>query len=262
MQLVQELKTHTTTANISADTIRRALKEAGLKAITKKKKPRLLKRHIRQRLDFALRHQYWTTEDWKCVIWSDETKINRLGSDGRKWVWKKKGDNRLTDRHVQGTIKFGGGSLMMWGCMTAKGFGYACRIDHRMNAEVYTGILDDYLLPTIEYYDLEADNIIFQQDNDSKHTSRAAQEWFENNEIEVLEWPTQSPDLSPIENLWEHLKRRLSEYKTEPSGMLELWERVENELDKITPEMCMKLIETMPERIAAVLKAKGGYTKY
>jgi len=50
--------------------------------------------------------------------------------------------------------------------------------------------------------------------------------------------------------------------KTEPCGMLELWERVENELDKITPEMCMKLIETMPERIAAVLKAKGGYTKY
>ena len=82
MQLVQELKTHTTTANISADTIRRTLKEAGLKAITKKKKPQLLKRHIHQDLDFALCHQYWTTEDWKRVIWSDETKINHLGSDG------------------------------------------------------------------------------------------------------------------------------------------------------------------------------------
>src|SRR3954470_4711683 len=90
-----------------------------MKAITKKKKPWLLPRHIRQRLDFALCHQHWTVEDWKRVIWSDETKINRLGSDGRKWAWKKRGDNQLADRHVQGTVKFGGGSLMLWGCMTA-----------------------------------------------------------------------------------------------------------------------------------------------
>jgi len=58
------------------------------------------------------------------------------------------------------------------------------------------------------------------------------------------------------------LKQKLSSYETEPNGMLELWERVEKELDKITPEICMKFIETMPKRIAAVLKARGGYTKF
>ena len=78
----------------------------------------------------------------------------------------------------------------------------------------------------------------------------------------MLEWPTQSPDLSPIEHLWEYLKRMLARYKTEPNGMLELWERVETELDKITSEVCIKLIESMPRRIAAVLKARGCYTKY
>jgi transposase len=260
-QLARELK-NSTMIDVSADTVCRTLKEAGLRAITKKKKPRLSPRHIRQRLDFAKRHQYWTLEDWKRVIWSDETKINRLGSDGQKWAWKKRGDNILADHHVQGTVKFGGGHLMMWACMTAQGIGYACRIDHCMNAEVYTGILDNYLLPTIEYYGLQADKIIFQQDNDSKHTSQAARKWFENNGIEVLEWPPQSPDLSPIENLFEYLKQRLSSYETEPNGMLELWERVEKELDKITSELCMKFIESMPNRIAAVLKARGGYTKY
>jgi hypothetical protein len=90
MQLVQELKTHTTTANISADTIRRALKEAGLKAITKKKKPRLLKRHIRQRLDFALRHQYWTTEDWKRVICLTKPRLIIWGLMGENGYGKKK----------------------------------------------------------------------------------------------------------------------------------------------------------------------------
>lgn len=73
---------------LSAETVRRALKEVGMEAVAKQKKPRLLPRHIRQRLDFALQHQHWTVEDWKRVIWSDETKINRLGSDGREWVWK------------------------------------------------------------------------------------------------------------------------------------------------------------------------------
>ena len=233
-----------------------------MRAITKKKNPRLSPRDIRQRLDFAIRHQYWTLEDWKHIIWSDETKINRLESNGRKWAWKKRGDNILADHHVQGTMKFGGGNLMMWACMTAQGIGYTCRIYHRMDAEVYMDILDNYLLPTMEYYGLQADSIIFQQDNDSKHTSKAASKWFENNGIEVLEWPPQSPDLNPIENLFEYLKQKLSSYETEPNGMLELWERVEKELDKITPEICMKFIETMPKRIVAVLKARGGYTKF
>ena len=246
---------------VSSETVRRTLKDAGLKAITKKKKPYLLPRHIRQRLEFALRHQHWTVKDWKRVIWSDETKVNRLGSDGRKWVWKKPG-SELTNKDIQGTMKFGGGSLMFWGCMTAQGIGYGCRIDGRMDAELYTSILDDYLLPTIKYYKMNKHKLFLQQDNDSKHTSRKARNWLETNKIEVLTWPPQSPDLNPIEHLWQHLKRKLAEYKTEPGGILDLWERVEAEWGKIPVEVCVNLIESMPRRVAAVLKAKGGYTKY
>ena len=66
------------------------------------------------RLAFALKYQHQTVEDWKRVIWSDETKINRIGSDGQEYVWKKKGKG-LIAREVKGTVKFGGGSLMVWG---------------------------------------------------------------------------------------------------------------------------------------------------
>ena len=65
---------------------------------------------------FAIRHKAWTLEDWKRVVWSDETKINCLGSDGRKWAWKRAGEG-LSDRLVEGTVKFGGESVMLWGCM-------------------------------------------------------------------------------------------------------------------------------------------------
>ena len=137
VQAAQELK-DTVGVEASTKTVRRALKEAGLKASVKKKKPR----HVRERMDFALRHQHWTVEDWERIVWSDETKVNRLGSDGRKWTWRRPGDE-LTSRDVQGTVKFGGGSLMLWGCMAAEGVDYSCRIDGMMDAELYTRILGD-----------------------------------------------------------------------------------------------------------------------
>ena len=246
---------------LSAQTTRRHLRGHGLKAVVKQKRPLLNKRHRQNHLDFALAHQYWTVEDWKRVLWSNETKINCLGSYGRKWAWKKAGEG-LSDRLVQGTQKFGGGSLMIWGCMLWEGPGFAARIDVRMDANLYTEILEDDLLRTLEYYNKNPGEIEFQQDNDPKHTSKKAKEWFGNHGIRVMTWPAQSPDLNPIEHLWDHLKRKLARYENAPGGMQELWERVEVEWDKIGVDVCQKLIESMPRRVAAVIRAKGGYTKY
>ena len=230
---------------LSADTVHRGLKRAGMKAVVKKKKPVLTQRHRRARLDFALAHQYWTLEDWKKVVWSDETKINRLGSDGRKWVWKKPGE-ALNDRLVEGTLKFGGGSLMMWGCFLWEGVGYATKIDGRMDGELYVSILEDEVQQSIEYYGKEVEDVIFQQDNDPKHTCSKAKQWFQDNNLQVLQWPAQSPDLNPIEHLWEHLKKRLGDYERPPGGILELWDRVQVEWERIPVEVCQNLIESMP----------------
>ena len=106
------------------------------------------------------------------------------------------------------------------------------------------------------------DNIVFQHDNDSKHTSRIARQWLENNGVSVLNWPAQSPDLNPIEHLWQHLKRQLVAYATSPTSIHELWERVEAQWEKVPPQVCINLVESMPRRVAEVLKVKGGYTKY
>ena len=117
----------------------------------KKKRSLLSQKHRKKRLDWAISHKNWTVEDWKRVVWSDETKINQLGSDGKKWAWKK-AEEGLSDRLVEGTLKFGGGSLMMWGCMMWEGMGYGCKIDGRMDAELYTQILKDELQQSLEYY--------------------------------------------------------------------------------------------------------------
>jgi transposase len=260
VQLKRQLR-DVTNVQCGVDTVRRALKEADLQAVHKVKKPKLSRRHKDQRHQFAEKYRSWTVDDWKRVICSDETRVCLVESGGHNWVWKDPGA-ALTEEHVKGTVKFGGGGLTMWGCMTAQGVGHACRIDGNMDAELYTQILEDEFLGTLEYYGLEADKIIFQQDNDPKHTSRAARDWFESHKIAVLDWPAQSPDLNPIENLWHCLKQKLAAYETEPTGIHELWERVEAEWEKIPTELCTELIESIPERIAAVLKAKGGYTNY
>jgi len=176
-------------------------------------------------------------------------------------VWKKAGEG-LSDRLVQGTVKFGGGSLMMWGCMMWEGVGYGCKIDGKMDGELYTKILQDELQESLALYGKDPLAVIFQQDNDPKHNSGMARTWLKDHGFTVLQWPAQSPDLNPIEHLWDHLKRKLGEYERAPGGILELWERVKVEWDKIEPEVCQNLIESMPRRVAAVVKAKGGHTKY
>src|SRR6266478_6065972 len=112
---------------ISASTVRRGLKKSGLKAVVKTKGPVLSQCHCRGRLDFSKAHEHWTVDDWKRVVWSDETKINHLGSDGRKWVWKKKGEG-LSDRLVQGTLKFGGGHVMLWAVLGGQGWAMPAKL--------------------------------------------------------------------------------------------------------------------------------------
>jgi hypothetical protein len=260
VQVTQSLQ-DVTNQTLSSQTVRRTLRKAGLRPVVIKKRPLLKKVHRRERLQWAERHQEYTLEDWKRVVWSDETKINRLGSDGRKWLWKEVGEG-LTDRQVEGTLKFGGGNVMMWGCMLWEGIGYATRIEGRMDAELYCSILEDELQQSLDFYHKTAADIIFQQDNDPKHTSKLAQKWFRDHDYTVMKWPAQSPDINPIEHLWWHLKRRLAEYETPPGGLEELWRRCQVEWEKIPKEVCQNLIESMPRRVQAVLKAKGGFTKY
>ena len=126
---VQATKTLSNIINqpLSPSTTRLHLKKAGMKAVIKTKCPLLSARHRKACLYFAHAHKDWTLDDWKRVVWSDETKINCLESDGCNWVWKKSGEGQ-SDRLVEGTAKFGGVSIMIWGVWLERGLSMLPRL--------------------------------------------------------------------------------------------------------------------------------------
>jgi transposase len=247
--------------SVSRLTVSRVLKNKGFKSAEKKEKPQLSSKNIKSRFEFAKSHKDWTLDDWKRVIFSDETKINRFNSDGRTWYWSKD-PSILDEKSVKPSVKHGGGGILLWGCLTFQGVGYCCKIDSTMDQYLYKSILEDDLMKSIRYYNLDPSKVIFQHDNDPKHTAKSVKEWLAQQEFQVMIWPAQSPDLNPIEHLWFHVKKTLNQFETPARGINELWERIQNVWNEISPEICSNLIESMPRRIEAVFKAKGKWTKY
>uniref|UniRef100_A0A9J8AGN9 Tc1-like transposase DDE domain-containing protein n=1 Tax=Cyprinus carpio carpio TaxID=630221 RepID=A0A9J8AGN9_CYPCA len=211
-------------------TITAALHQSGLYGRVARRKPLFSARHMKARMEFAKKQRYK-------ILWSDETKIELFGLNSKRYVWRKPG----TAHHLSNTdpiVKHGGGSIMLWGCFSAAGTGRLVALEGKMNAAKYRDILDENLLQSAQDLRLGR-RFTFQQDNDPKHTAKT-KEWLHNNSVTVLEWPSQSPDLNPIEHLWRDLK--MAVHQRLPSNLTELERICKEEWQRIPKSRCEKLI--------------------
>ena len=182
---------------ISVGTVKNRLTHFGLFGRVARKKPYVCERNCKKRLAWAQEHRTWTAEQWANVLWTDEGKFCKHGSDGKVYV-RRRSTEEFDPKCTKGTVKGGGGSVMVWGGITKSGPGPISQVIGIMDAVGYVNILEENLENfTNKNMPL---NWIMQQDNDPKHTSRLAKKWFDDNNVQVMEWPPQSPDLNPIEN--------------------------------------------------------------
>jgi hypothetical protein len=130
-----------------------------------------------------------------------------------------------------------------------------------INMEGYKDILTHCILSMVEDQ-FDDDDCLYQHDNAPFHKSRSVREWFVDNKVPEMDWPAQSPDLNPIEHVWDELERRLRSRPQCPTSLTALATALQEEWAAILLEMFRHLVESLPSRVGAIIKAKDGPTQY
>lgn len=245
--------------HVSVSTVKRALYDMGFKAKKPLQKPILNAVHRSTRLEWAKKHKDWTIEMWRRVVFSDETMVY-IGEAKSKFVRVLDG-MKLTDEHYNLTSKFPK-KVMLWSCFSYFGPGRSHVVEKNLDsAEYIEKIVQRRIVPQMADWFPNGDGL-FQQDNAPAHVSKATMAVFRAQGVSLLDWPPQSCDLNPIENLWALVKQKI---KRNPVGnrqeaitaFLRVWNR-----DPDMIALCQKLVDSMPNRVAAVLAVRGGHTDY
>ena len=247
-------------SGISERTIRLRITEGGeFKSYWKGRKPFISEPNRVGRLRWATEHLNWTAIQWRRVLWSDESPFI-LSFQRKSRVWRLFNE-RYKAWSIRRTIKHEK-KINVWGCCAAHGVGRLYRVEGILEKYQYNRILIHEMLPSAHelFPDEDGESWIFQQDNDPKHTARLNKEWVANNGIRTIDWPSQSPDLDPIENLWSILDQRCKKRMC----------NTENELMKVLTDawielpisLLAKLVDSMPHRCRLVIENNGNAIEY
>ncbi len=254
---VGEIHKEWTAAGVIQEPLRTDVCKTWVSAVAFLVKPLLNNRQRQKRLAWAKDKKDWTAAEWSKVMFSDESTFSiSFGNQGPR-VWKKRGEAQ-NPCCLRSSVKFPQ-SVMVWGAMSSAGVGPLCFLRSKVNTAVYQAVLEHFMLPAADQLYGDAD-FIFQQDLAPAHSAKATSTWFKDQGIPVLNWPANSLDLNPIENLWGIVKKKMRYAR--PNNAEELKVTIRATWALITPEQCHRLIDSMPRRIAAVIQAKGAPTKY
>ncbi|KAJ8254683.1 hypothetical protein GJAV_G00196010 [Gymnothorax javanicus] len=248
--------------NVSQHTVHRALLRMGLRRRRSVSVRMLTPDHHQQRLQWAQEHQDWTLEQWKKVVWSDESQFVLHHVDGRVRVRRLPGTEVPAGGAV-GKIPAGGEKVTLWAMFCWESLGPIVHLEASLTPDAYLNIVADQVHPFMATVFPDGDGF-FQQDGGPCCTAQSVQEWFEEHDAEfkLLPWPPNSPDLNPLVNLWGLLEQQVRSAATPPGSLEDLKELLLASWDQIPQDTFRGLIESLALRVKAVLAAQGGPTAY
>lgn len=235
---------------ISSSTVRRELQIMGFYGGASPSMPYITKFNAKRWMEWCEARRHWTLEEWRRVLWSDFS-IWRF--DGQAWVWRMAGQQNL-DCLVP-SVNSGEEAVIVWGCFSGAGLGPLVPIKETLNAAAYQDILENSVLPTL-WQQFGDGPFLFQHNCDPVHKTKAIKAWMKEFKVNELDWPAQSPDLNPIENLWDELEQRLRA-RPSPKSASDLTNALLEEWSKIPLDTLLNLVDNLPERVAAVLITDG-----
>ena len=217
--------------------------------------PPLTPNHRHLRLQWCQARAHWRAE-WRSVVFSDESRFCLYASDGRMLVRRRPGERLepscLRRRHTGPTP-----GVMVWGAMSYDSRSSLVVIPGTLTANVYIRLV---IVPVVLPFMNSIPGGRFQQDNARPHTAAVTQRALHN--VDVLPWPARSPDLSPIEHVWDIIGRQLRRHPQPALTVADLTDRVQQAWNSIPQNVIRHLYDTMPGRLHACINNRGDYSGY
>lgn len=244
--------------NCSVETVRRRLDEGGYKRFVPARKTLLHPQHIVSRLQWSINHLAWTVEQWRMVLFTDESKFV-ICRHHPQHVRRRIGQ-RYKEENVVPQGNRGIGSVMIWAGFSHLGYTDVVTMEGNFNADDYNNLLLNHLIP--RYDALVPRGGYLMQDNAPIHTAIRTRQFLEQHQVQVLPWPSMSPDMNPIENVWALLKSDLSRQRVENADQLSAAIRDVWRTKMASQEFRDRLIDSMVARVRSLHIVRGSYTKY
>nr|CAH7715291.1 unnamed protein product [Callosobruchus chinensis] len=218
--------------------------------------PLLTARHRIARLQWARAHQGWLLPQWRNVLLLDESRFGLVSDDYRERVWRERGgQNRLAT--AIGVAPYRGGTQMLWGGIRFNGRMQLIYIPGTMTGAYYLqNIINAIVQPLRNEI---GDQFIFMDDNARPHRTRAVQQALETETLQ--DWNGRQSPLTE-EHVWDYVSRAIFSRNNPPRSTQELLVAATEEWDNIPQEVINNLIIGMLRRVDALVRSRGGYTKY
>lgn len=233
----------------SCQTMRRNLRKMDIHYKRMRCRPPLTPAHRANRVTFCRRYMQ---QDWNKVWFTDEKRWCLDGPDRVGYYWHDLGKDPL----IRSKRQAGGGSLMVWGGICGGKWTTLSTIPGTLNSEGYQQVLRDHFLP------FKGPNESLMQDNASVHTSASTKRWLNSSNVDMVEWPSRSPDLNPIENVWGILVRRVYAEGKQYENLRELQNAIEVCWQDMRAEEIQNLTNSMCNRIFTCIRRNGRHVDY